>query len=60
MISSITQTVEALMATQVSEIAVPPDEEADLHLYKHLYKDLEFTDDVTGQALDKDQAIQAR
>jgi hypothetical protein len=57
---NITKTVEDLMATQVAEVSVPPDEESDLELYKSLYKELEFMDDVSGQPLDKARAVQAR
>jgi hypothetical protein len=57
---NITKTVEDLIATQVAEVAVPPDEESDLELYKSLYKELEFMDDVSGQPLDKARAVQAR
>ena len=37
----ITNTVEDLMATQTAQVTVPPEEEADLTLYKYVYKDLE-------------------
>ena len=57
---NVSDMVEIPMATQIAEVAVPPDEEADLSLYKNLYADLEFMDDVSGALLEKDLAVQAR
>jgi len=57
---NVSEMVETLMATQSAEVSDPPDEEADLALYKHLYADLDFMDDVSGALLEKDLAVQAR